>query len=69
VSEIVAALHGTPTLTLSDLEGFAARGGMVDFSGTVPNIRFEICVSRASAAGLTVSSRLLAVAHVVEPAN
>lgn len=69
LAEIVAALHGTPTLTLADLDGFAARGGMVGFTGTAPNIRFEICVSRANEAGLTVSSRLLAVAHVVEAAN
>jgi hypothetical protein len=69
LSDIVDALRGTPTLTLADLEGFASRGGMVDFAGTAPNIRFEICVARANQAGLKVSSRLLAVARVVEPAN
>lgn len=69
LSDVVEALRGTPTLTLADLEGFASRGGMVNFAGSAPNIRFEICLTRANRAGLKMSSRLLALAHVVEPAN
>jgi hypothetical protein len=69
VSDVVEALRGTATLTLADMDGFASRGGMVNFAGTAPNIRFEICVTRANQAGLKVSSRLLAVARVVEAAN
>ena len=69
LAEDVEALRGTATLTLADLEGFAAKGGMVDFAGSPPNIRFEICVSRANQAGLKMSSRLLAVARVVEAGN
>jgi hypothetical protein len=68
-SDVVEALRGTATLTLADLEGFASRGGMVNFAGTAPNIRFEICLTRANQAGLKMSSRLLALAHVVEAAN
>jgi len=69
LSDVVEALRGTATLTLANMEGFAARGGMADFSGVAPNIRFEICVARANHAGLRMSSRLLAVARVVEPEN
>ena len=65
VPEVVIALKGTPTLTLADTDGFAAHGGMVGFSGAAPNFRFEICQSRAEQAGLKISSRLLALAHVV----
>ena len=49
--------------------GPAARGGMADLVGSPPITRFEICFARANRAGLEVGSRLLAVAHVVEPAN
>ena len=69
LSDVVEALRGTSTLTLADLEGFASRGGMVNFAGNSPNIRFEICLTRANQAGLKMSSRLLALAHVVESVN
>lgn len=68
-TDVVEALRGTATLTLADLEGFASRGGMVNFAGAAPNIRFEICLTRANRAGLKMSSRLLALAHVVEATN
>ena len=68
-AEVEEVLRGSPTLTLADTAGFAIRGGMVNFSGTPPHVRFEICLARAEQAGLKISSRLLALAHVVEPAN
>ncbi len=64
--EITAALKGAPVLTLSDVEGFAAKGGMMDFSGAPPRIRFEVSLARAEQAGLRISSRLLAIAKVVD---
>ena len=64
--EITTALKGTPVLTLSDVEGFAAKGGMMDFSGAPPRIRFEVSLARAEQAGLRISSRLLAIAKVVD---
>jgi hypothetical protein len=66
VDEITAALRGTPTLTLSDAEGFSQHGGMMNFTGVPPRVRFEISISRAEQAGLHISSRLLAIAHVVD---
>jgi hypothetical protein len=68
-AEVEEVLRGTPTLILADADGFATRGGMVNFSGSAPNLRFEICLVRAQQAGLKISSRLLALAHVVEPVN
>ncbi len=67
--EVVEALRGTSTLTLADASGFAARGGMVDFSGSAPNFRFEICLARAEQAGLKISSRLLALVRIVPAGN
>jgi hypothetical protein len=68
LTDVVEALNGSATLTLADVDGFATRGGMVNFSGIAPNLRFEICLARTERAGLRVSSRLLALAHVVDPA-
>jgi hypothetical protein len=69
VAEVIEALKGSPTLTLADIDGFAAHGGIVNFAGAPPNVRFEISVAHAQQAGLKVSSRLLAIAHVVDQAN
>ncbi|MFN8586897.1 MAG: YfiR family protein [Candidatus Eisenbacteria bacterium] len=68
VDEILTAFRGAPVVTLSDLEGFAQRGGMVNFTGAPPRVRFEISLQRAEQAGLRISSRLLALAHVVDGA-
>jgi hypothetical protein len=68
-AEVEEVLRGSPTLTLADSAGFASRGGMVNFSGSPQNLRFEICLARAQQAGLKISSKLLALAHVVEPVN
>jgi len=69
LSDVTEALKGSATLTLADNDGFAAHGGIANFTGAPPNLRFEICLSRATQSGLKVSSHLLALAHVVEPAN
>ncbi len=66
VDEVLGALKGLPTITLSDLDGFVQKGGMVNFTGTPPRVRFEISLARAEQAGLRISSRLLAIAHVVD---
>lgn len=66
IDEIVAALRGSPTLTLADSEGFATRGGMMNFTGVPPRVRFEVSLARAEQSGLKISSRLLATARVVD---
>lgn len=66
IDEVVGFLNGGPTITLSDTDGFAQRGGMVNFTGVPPRVRFEISLARAEKAGLRISSRLLAIAHVVD---
>jgi hypothetical protein len=60
------ALAGSPTLTLADQAGFVDRGGMVDFVESEGRIRLEVHRGRAEGAGLRVSSRLLALARVVD---
>ena len=65
VDEVLAELKGTPALTVADVEGFVRRGGMVDFTQEQGRIRFRVHAGNVEAAGLKVSSRLLALAQVV----
>lgn len=64
--EVLAAVSGSSCLTVADAEGFIAQGGMIDFTRGTDRARFEIHLARAEQAGLKVSSKLLAVARVVE---
>lgn len=67
LSEVLRLLHNGPVLTLADTPGFVTDGGMVDFTHEPDGqVRFEIHQERAEQAGLKVSAKLLAIAHVVE---
>ncbi|MEO5988528.1 MAG: YfiR family protein [Candidatus Eisenbacteria bacterium] len=63
---ILEALKGTPVLTLADAPGFASRGGMVNFSSNDGRVRFEIHMGHTEESGLHISSRLLALARVID---
>ncbi len=62
---ILAACRHISTLTVSDIPGFAAHGGMIEFVNREGRVRFEVNVSPMADAGLTVSSELLKVATKV----
>lgn len=68
IPEVLEALTGTDALTVADSEGFVAHGGMVDFTRRDDRLHFEIDHGRAERAGLKISAKLLALAHVVDPA-
>lgn len=59
--EMLAMIAGQPLLTVAD-EGLDAPGAMVQFVTVDSRIRFAIRADAAQAAGLTVSSKLLALA-------
>lgn len=59
-------VKGRPVLTVSDLEGFAQQGGMINFVIEGKKLRFQINPSQAAQAGLKISSKLLRLALVVE---
>lgn len=65
VPEILFRLGRSGTLTVADLDGFAARGGAVQFRTEAGRLRFEISRDAADRAGLRVSSRLLGLARTV----
>ena len=62
---ILAALRGTPVLTVSDIPEFARRGGMIGLRLEERRVRFDIDLSPASASGLRLRSQLLRLARTV----
>jgi hypothetical protein len=65
LEEILDTLKGRPTLTVSDADGFAGRGGMIRFMIDRNRIRLRINLEAARAANLTLSSKLLRPAQIV----
>jgi hypothetical protein len=65
LSEVLARLSGSPTLTISDSDGFARRGVMINMFLHEKRIRFEVNDDAARAAGLGISSKLLRLASKV----
>lgn len=64
-AKMVAQIDGAPILTVGDAPGFAGAGGVINFTREQNYVRFEINVSAASHAGLTLSSKLLRLARIV----
>ncbi|HET6546334.1 MAG TPA: YfiR family protein [Rhodanobacteraceae bacterium] len=58
----VARLRDRSILTVSDLDGFVDRGGMIQFVTENNRVKLRINADAAKAAGLTISSKLLRVA-------
>lgn len=58
----MAALRGSHTLTVGEGGRFLQRGGMVSFVIVEETVRFEVNQAAALAAGLHISSRVLALA-------
>jgi hypothetical protein len=65
LKEIFAVLGKSSVLTVSDIPRFSERGGMIEFVLKGDKVRFEVNLSNATDAGLTVSSDLLKVAIAV----
>jgi hypothetical protein len=64
MSDIVAELKSRPVLTVSEVEGFAERGGMVNLVADKNHVNMEINREVASQARLSISSQLLKLAKV-----
>jgi hypothetical protein len=64
---IVAGLKGRSILTVGDFEGFARRGGMIRFVTVGNKIRLRVNLLAAQEAKLTISSKLLRPAEVLQP--
>ena len=63
--EIFRHIGNESVLTVSDIERFSRRGGIIEFSMVGNRVRFDINRSPAMAGRLTISSKLLTVARAV----
>jgi hypothetical protein len=67
---ILAALRGSPVLTVSDVDQFAEHGGMIGLVITEDNrVRFTINKAAIERPGLRASSQLLQLARIVGDAQ
>jgi hypothetical protein len=64
-ARIVWSLKGARVLTVGECDGFALKGGIINFTVEEGNIRFEINRRAADRAGLKISSKLLNLAKLV----
>lgn len=65
--EILQALRGRAILTVSDIEGSAQSGVMIDLVTRSDHIGMRINLAATRASGLTVSSQLLRLARIIGP--
>jgi YfiR/HmsC-like len=66
LGEILRPLENKPILTVSDSDKFTREGGMIGLVTVDNKVRFNINPARASKTGITISSKLLKLAHTVE---
>ena len=60
--QILAAVKGSPVLTVGDTKGFVDEGVIINFILEGSKVRFEINTESADRAGLRISSKLLQLA-------
>jgi hypothetical protein len=65
---ILKSLESAPVLTVGEMTEFAERGGVIRFKVEQDRIRLEINVAAAERSRLRISSQLLKLARIVEPA-
>ncbi len=67
--QILTDTRAWPVLTVSDIDDFIDKGGMIQFVLQSGRVRFEVNLAPATQAGLSLSSELLKVAVDVKGAN
>ena len=63
--ELLAVARSASALAVGESDGFATRGGVINFFTEDRKLRFEINPEAARSAGLKISSRLLRLAVLV----
>ncbi len=62
---IISRFSSHPVLTVGDIPGFTAYGGIINLMRTGDQLHFEINTDAAHRSGLQISSQLLKLAHIV----
>ena len=65
VSRMLERLHSNNALTVSEIDGFARSGGIIEFYKKENNLKIEVNQKVAKQASLKVSSKLLRIGKVV----
>ena len=65
IPALLSELKGSPVLTVSEIEGFAAQGGMVNMLVINKNLKIEINQEAVELGGLQISAKLLKLARLV----
>jgi hypothetical protein len=69
VEDIIDRLGSTPVLSISEVDRFTQRGGIIGLTMEGAYVRFDINATAADRARLTMSARLLALASSVRSAG
>ena len=64
---VLSQLKGSPVLSVSEINGFAEQGGMVNLLLVSKTVKLEINQAAAEQAGLQLSAKLLKLARLVKP--
>ena len=64
-SRILLSVQSAGVLTVSDMEGFAKAGGVIEFVTEENRVRFIVNLDSANQSKLRVSAKLLALARVI----
>lgn len=67
LDKVLARTRGNGILVVSDSEGYAQRGSMINFYLEDEKVRFEINLQSIESSGLRVSSQLLALGKAPAP--
>jgi hypothetical protein len=65
---LLSDLRGSSTLTVGEIKGFADLGGVINLVVEENKLRFEINLRAARQTRLKISSKLLALAKIVDAA-
>jgi hypothetical protein len=65
LAEIIGSLNGANVLLVSEMNGFAALGGTIEFTIDDNHVGFTINTDAVGRSGLKFSSKLLALAKIV----
>lgn len=66
LTQILHFLGKSSVLTVSDIDRFSLRGGVIEFRSVGNRVRFDINRTAAQTARLNISSKLLSVARTIQ---
>ena len=69
LARILAGLEKSPVLSVSDIPGFAGKGGVIGFVAAENKIRFDLSLEAATHSRLKISSQLIRVARSIDGAR